>query len=296
MYLDFYKLNRNPFHITPDPAFLFLTASHQEAAASISYGVAEKKGFIAITGEVGVGKTTILRSYLQGLDPARNKVIYIFNTALSFQQLLKQICLELGIEFGREDAQDLVNRIFRALVRDYREQLNVLLIIDEAQNMPVDTLERLRMLSNLETSEDKLLQIIMVGQPEFDTKLKLPELRQLNQRIAVRARIEPLSPGESRAYMVHRMMKASSFFSQLFTEDAMDAIISRAGGIPRVINILSDNALITGFGYQRNPVGMDIVEEVICDLSGEKPKRLSLWKRLLLFFRPGTNGKKKLSF
>lgn len=293
MYLDFFKLKKNPFHITPDPEFLFMTSSHQEAAASISYGVEEKKGFIAITGEVGVGKTTVLRSYLQRLDPVKNKVIYIFNTALTFEQLLKQICMELGIEYGNEDAHELVNRVFRYLIKEYREKLNVLLIIDEAQNMPVETLERLRMLSNLETSEDKLVQIIMVGQPEFDTKLQLPELRQLRQRVAVRARIEPLSPEESRAYIIHRLMKASSYFSPIFTEEALKTIIEKANGVPRVINILSDNALITAFGYQRNPVDLAIVNEVVGDLNGsQRPRRISFWKRIFSFilFRRHARG------
>ncbi|MFZ2446277.1 MAG: AAA family ATPase [Syntrophobacteraceae bacterium] len=263
---------------------MFLTSSHKEAAASISYGIEQRKGFIAITGEVGVGKTTILRSYLRMLDPEKNKVIYIFNTSLTFQQLLKQIFFELGFAVGNEDDHELVNRLFRFLIKEYREKFNILLIIDEAQNMPIPTLERLRMLSNLETAEDKLLQIVMVGQPEFDVTLDKPELRQLKQRIAVRARIAPLSPEESRAYILHRLMKASSFFSPIFTEGALDLIISKANGIPRVINILCDNALITAFGYQRNPVDPGVVREVVADINGsERPKRASLWHRILWF-------------
>ncbi|MGA2401109.1 MAG: AAA family ATPase [Syntrophobacteraceae bacterium] len=275
MYLNFYKLEKHPFHITPDPEFLFLSASHREAISSIVYGIEQRKGFIAITGEVGVGKTTILRSYLQQIDPNKFKIIYIFNTALSFHQLLKQIVFELGIPVANEDAYELVNRLFQYIIREYNKKQSIIFIIDEAQNMPTDTLERLRLLSNLETAEDKLLQIILVGQPELETKLEMPELRQLKQRIAVYGRINPLGPDESMAYIVHRLMKASTFYSPIFTQDAMNIIIEEARGIPRVINILCDNALITGLGYQRNPIDSAIVEEVVADINGGKPRQVS---------------------
>lgn len=269
MYLDFYKLEKNPFHITPDPEFLFLSASHREAIASIIYGIEERKGFIAITGEVGVGKTTILRAYLKQIDPTNFKIIYIFNSAVSFNQLLKQILQELGIAVPDEDDYERVNRLFQFIVKKYNKKQCVVFIIDEAQNMPIDTLERLRLLSNLETAEEKLLQIILVGQPELAEKLKMPELRQLEQRIAVHGRISPLTHDEGVAYIIHRLMKASSIYSAVFTQDAMNMIVERAHGVPRVINILCDNSLVTGLGYQRNPIDVAIVKEVIGDMGCE---------------------------
>ena len=271
MYLDFYKLEKNPFHITPDPEFLFLSASHREAIASIIYGIEERKGFIAITGEVGVGKTTVLRAYLRQIDPKKFKIIYMFNSAVNFDQLLKQILVEFGIPVREEDEYERVNRLFQFIVNRFNKHQCVVIIIDEAQNMPVDTLERLRLLSNLETAEDKLLQIILVGQPELEKKLEMPELRQLDQRIAVHGRINPLTHDEGLAYIAHRLMKSSSVYSPVFTQEAMNTIVDEAKGIPRVINILCDNALVTGLGYQRNPVDGAIVREVVSDMNRYKP-------------------------
>ncbi len=277
MYLDFYRFKKNPFHITPDPEFLFLSESHKEASASLIYGIEERKGFIAITGEIGVGKTTILRAYLENADTEKLKVVYIFNAVLPFESLLRQIFNELGLVAAEgEGVPELVNNLHRFLIEEYKHDRNVVLIIDEAQNMPVETLENLRMLSNLETSKDKLVQIVMVGQPEFERRLELPELRQLRQRIAIRCRIKPLNRDESLAYLQHRLMKASSFHNQVFTKGALKRIVEEAEGFPRLINILCDNALITGFGYQRNPVGEKIIKEVIADFrgGGRKPRRI----------------------
>ncbi len=278
MYLDYYRFKKNPFHITPDPEFLFLSESHKEASAALIYGIEERKGFIAITGEIGVGKTTILRAYLENADTEKLKVVYIFNAVLPFESLLRQIFSELGLVAGEgAGVPELVNHLHRFLIEEYKNDRNVVLIIDEAQNMPVETLENLRMLSNLETSKDKLVQIIMVGQPEFERRLEMEELRQLKQRIAIRCRIKPLNRDESFAYIQHRLMKASFFHNQVFTKGALKKIIGEARGFPRLINILCDNALITGFGYQRNPVGEKIVKEVIADFRGRefKSRRIS---------------------
>jgi general secretion pathway protein A len=276
MYLDFYKFKKGPFHITPDPEFLFLSESHKEASASLIYGIEERKGFIAITGEIGVGKTTILRAYLEGADPEKLKVVYIFNAALSFESLLKQIFNELGLAAEQgAGVPELVNQLHRFLIEEYKNDRNVALIIDEAQNMPIETLENLRMLSNLETSKDKLVQIVMVGQPEFERKLELTELRQLKQRIAIRCLIKPLNLEESLAYIQHRLMRGSSFHNQVFTKGALKRILDEAKGFPRLINILCDNALITGFGYQCNPVTEKIAKEVISDFRGRKLRRIS---------------------
>jgi general secretion pathway protein A len=274
MYLRFFKFRKRPFHITPDPEFLFLSPNHKEAFASILYGIGARKGFIAITGEVGVGKTTIVRSYLDRTDPRKTRIAYIFNPALSFQKLLKQVLLELGIPIADEEPSELVNSLHHYLIEEYKNERNVVLIIDEAQNMPIETLEHLRMLSNLETSRDKLIQVILVGQPEFESMLDLPELRQLKQRIAIHSRMGPLSSSESLAYIQHRLNKASSFYNPVFTEDALKEIVKEAKGIQRTINVISDNALITAFGYQQKPVNVKIIKEVIADLHGARPAAL----------------------
>lgn len=278
MYRRFFKFRKRPFHITPDPEFLFLSPSHKEAFASILYGIGARKGFIAITGEVGVGKTTIVRSYLDRTDPKKTRIAYIFNPALSFPKLLKQVLLELGIPITDGEPPELVNSLHHYLIDEYKNDRNVVLIIDEAQNMPIETLENLRMLSNLETSRDKLIQIILVGQPEFESMLDLPELRQLKQRIAIHSRMGPLSSTESLAYIQHRLNKASSFYNPVFTEDALKEIVKEARGIQRTINVISDNALITAFGYQQNPVNAKIIKEVIADLNGARPAVPLRWR------------------
>lgn len=276
MYLSFYHLKQEPFHITPDPEFLYLSPSHREALAAIIYGIEQKKGFVAIIGAVGVGKTTILRSYLETADKKRLKTIYIFNARLTFEGLLKTIYEELGLPIETTDTVEMVNRLFQVLVDHYAQGNSVILVIDEAQNMPVETLESLRMLSNLETPKDKLIQIVLVGQSEFEETLNLSQLRQLKQRIAIRSTILPLTKTESLEYIRHRLHRAGGKTGEIFTPSALDAVIKKANGIPRVINILCDNALITGFGYQRKPIGADIVREVIADFDGKK-KRFS-WK------------------
>jgi general secretion pathway protein A len=278
VYLDFYRLKRNPFHITPDPEFFFQSPSHREAWASIIYGIEERKGFVAITGEVGSGKTTVLRTYLEGKHKKNLNTVYIFNANLSFYELLKLLFRELTIPEMAGSIPEMVERLHFALIEEYKKNHTVVLVIDEAQNMPIDTLENLRMLSNLETSKDKLIQIVMVGQPEFDRLLDLNELRQLRQRIAIRSEIKPLSQKEGIAYIAHRLKKAGQDGAAIFSEAAAKRIISEAGGIPRLINIICDNALITGFGYQKKPITPRIVKEVVSDL--KITKRRSLLSRL----------------
>jgi general secretion pathway protein A len=277
MYLSFYNLKKQPFHITPDPEFLYLSPSHKEAMAGIIYGIEERKGFVAITGAVGVGKTTILRSYLERADRSHLKIIYIFNARLTFEGLVRTIYQELGLRIESDDVLEMVNRLYEVLIEEYKQGNTVVMVIDEAQNMPVDTLEDLRMLSNLETSKDKLIQIVLVGQPEFEDELSLNRLRQLKQRLAVRSRILPLTKEESLEYIKFRLQRAGSNGDQVFTTSALKTIIKSASGIPRVINILCDNALITGFGYQRKPVSVKIAKEILNDLSDSKSKSFTRW-------------------
>jgi general secretion pathway protein A len=278
VYLKYYNLKKEPFHITPDPEFLYLSPSHKEALAAIIYGIEQKKGFVAIIGDVGVGKTTILRSYLDSAERKHLKIIYVFNARLTFEGLLKTIFQDLEIESPSSDPMEMVNKLYEVLIEEYKQGNSVVLVIDEAQNMPIETLENLRMLSNLETSKDKLIQIVLVGQNEFEESLNLNRLRQLKQRIAIRSRILPLTKTESLDYVKSRLQKAGSNHSSIFTNGALKNIINEANGIPRMINILCDNSLITGFGYQKKPVGVKIVKEVIADFRGNRSQSIVNWK------------------
>ena len=277
MYEKFYKLKRQPFHVTPDPQFLYLSESHKQALASIMYGIEKRKGFVAITGAVGVGKTTIVRAYLEKGTSADLKLIYIFHASVTFTDLVRTIYRELGLDLTATDLVEMVEGLYLALIELYRQGKSVVVIIDEAQNMPMETLENLRMLSNLETATDKLIQVVLVGQTELEELLGKHELRQLNQRIAVRAHIAPLSTQESYAYIEHRLSVAGLDRPTIFKKRALQSIVHEANGIPRTLNILCDNALITGFGYQQNPVTASIAREVVADF-GTTQKRSPVWK------------------
>ena len=274
MYLDFYHLKKAPFHITPDPEFLFLSPSHKAALGALVYGIEERQGFVTLIGEVGLGKTTILRSYLERVDQSQLRPIYIFNSNVSFSDLLKTLCREFGIEVLAEDIADTVNRLHQVLIEEYKQDRNVALIVDEAQHMPIETLEHLRMLSNLETSTQKLIQIVLVGQPEFDAKLNDHALRQLKQRLVIRGTISPLTDEESRDYIIHRLAKVVMVDEPIFTKGALREIIKHAQGTPRVINILCTNALMQGYGYRKRRIATKIIKEVIADYTGKKPQRL----------------------
>ncbi len=280
MYLEFFGLQAKPFHTTPDPYFLYLSSSHKQALGSIIYGVKEKKGFIAVTGEVGLGKTTILRSFLAQGDQASQRIIYLFNPNLSFASVLKKLLRELGHDPIEGGDAEVVDQLHMVLIDEYYKSKTVVLLIDDAQNMPVATLENLRMLSNLETSEDKLIQIVLLGQPELDSLLDRYELRQIRQRIALRATIRPLSLKESHQYIRHRLNKAGGEGKAIFTKGALKRIIRAANGIPRRLNILCDNALVTALGYQKNPVTDRIAKEVVNDLTGKSSH--ALWKLIPL--------------
>lgn len=282
MYLKYFQLDKPPFHITPDPEFLYSSPSHREALASVIYGVEQRKGFIAIIGEVGVGKTTVLRTYLERADKERQRIIYLFNANLTFKSLIRTLCTELGLSSETEDYFELVPRLHEALIEEYRKGRNVVLIIDEAQNMPIETLENLRMLSNLETTKDKLLQIVLCGQIELDYMLNLHQLRQLAQRIVVRAVISPLTSEESVEYIRHRLARAGCKRRIPFTKMAIKAIVRHARGIPRIINILCDNALITAFGYRQEKVTANIAKEVIIDRKRKKGFAFPRWAVALL--------------
>jgi len=271
MYLNFFELKKEPFQITPDPSFLYLSHGHREALASIVYGVEKKKGFILIVGAVGVGKTTILRAYLEKTEKTKIKIIYIFDSNISYHNLLRHIFRELGIAPDSDEVCQLLNQLHKFLIDEYKGGKNIILLIDEAQNMPADTLENLRMLSNLETATEKLIQIVFSAQPEFEKTLNMDELRQLKQRIAVKAIIAPLSRKEGLLYINHRLKKASDKDTIIFTRRALQEIVRCSEGIPRVINVLCDNCLISAFGYGKRRVSLGVVREIVRDFGIRRP-------------------------
>ena len=268
MYIQFYGFTKEPFQTTPDIDFLFLSPSHKEALACIEYGIRQRKGFIVITGEVGVGKTMILRSYLNKVDANKQKTIYILDPRVSFDSLLTTILKELSVEPVAGPATQKLNQLHEVLIAEYRNDHTVVLVIDEAQNIPIETLESIRMLSNLETATEKLIQMVLVGQPELDALLNRYELRQVRERIVLRARIAPLTKTESEDYIDHRLSLVRREPRAVFSKQALDRIVKSANGIPRRLNILCDSALITGFGYQQAIISGKIAKEAIADFNG----------------------------
>jgi general secretion pathway protein A len=278
MYLDFYRMSKAPFQTTPDPGFFYMSPAHREALAAIMYGIQQRKGFLAVTGEVGVGKTTVLRTYLSQAGSPKDKTIYLLNPNLTFPELLTSVLRELDVDPRGLHEAAMVDVLHERLVFEYQAGRNVVLLVDEAQNVPLKTLELLRMLSNLETATDKLLQIVLVGQPELDELLQLQSLRQLNQRIAVKARIRTLTEKESAEYVAHRLAQAGVTRGWIFNDEALRLIVRYGEGIPRRINVICDNALITGLGYQAMPVSGKIVREVLRDMDGGRSwKNWRLW-------------------
>jgi general secretion pathway protein A len=262
VYLAFYGLQEKPFGVTPDPRFLYLAPSHREALAQLVYGIQEKKGFLVLTGEVGTGKTTLLHALLRRLD-AHTATAFIFNSTLPFEALLEYALEDFGIsKAGESHAQRLI-ALNTFLIERRRAGQNTVLIIDEAQNLLPETLEQVRLLSNFETSTDKLLQILLVGQPELGERLALPGLRQLRQRISLRCRIHPLTADETAEYIRVRLRIAGGRDSGLFTPDAIARISAHAGGTPRIVNALCDHALLIGYADQQRRIDRRIADDAI---------------------------------
>jgi len=280
MYAPFYNLIEEPFPVTPDPKYLFLSDSHKEALATIVYGIDNRRGFIAIVGEVGTGKTTILRAYLDAIEKSDFTVIYVFNPEMTFKELVLLLASELGVPPPLDKFSNtmLISAVQRALIREYNENRTVILVIDEAQNIPVSTLESLRMLSNIETKKAKLLQVVLAGQPELEQLIGRHELRQLKQRIAVKATIKPLSDKDSRRYIEERIKAVSLDKRVIFRDAALTKIIKFAGGIPRSINIACDTALINGYGHGARRITKNIANEAIESLQGPAKSPSSYWR------------------
>ena len=270
MYNRFFGFAADPFRVNPDPRFLYMSEGHAEALATLVYAVRERKGFITLTGEAGTGKTTILNALLAKLGPTV-QTAYIFNTALEVEDLFAIVFEELELEpiepFRKSAA---LSRLNHYLIDRLTNGLQTLLIVDEAQNLSEALLEEIRMLSNLETPQSKLLQIMLVGQPELGEKLAQPRLRQLRQRVELRHSIRPLHAQETMAYMRERQRVAGHPRGDAFTVAAERAVYRFSGGIPRVINVLCDNALIVGFSRQSARVSAEMVEEAARDLGLEE--------------------------
>ncbi len=268
MYAHFYHLTESPFNLTPDPKFQYVNESTREALASILYGIKSRKGFITLIGEAGTGKTTLLKRVLDEIE-GETVAVFVFNPGVSFDELLEYICTELGVSTDGRRRLTLLERLNRYLLKQLTEDRNVVVMIDEAQTMDDSVLEELRLLSNLETSKEKILQILLSGQPELDDKLKRPGLRQLRQRVGVRATLKPMRANEIGAYVATRLRSAGASRADLFTQGALASVWRAAQGIPRVINVICDNAMMIAFAEGRDRITAAVMRAAIRDLNGE---------------------------
>jgi len=281
MYESFYGLKENPFEVVPNPDYIYLGKNHQEALANLLYGVRTKKGFIVITGEVGTGKTTLIHYLLDKLNGNdQTKTAFLFNPKLTPNDFIQYILKDLGVRVQGQTKGEYLHELHRYLLNAYRDEKRVVLILDEAHGLNPELLEEVRLLSNLETSKSKLIQIVLVGQPELDKTLSQPAFRQLRQRINMRYDLPPLSRKETKEYIEKRLRVAGAR-EPLFTKEAIQEIYKKSGGIPRSINILCDNALLNGFALYQKVVDVTSVREVAKDLKFGKQSR-KIWTLLLL--------------
>ncbi len=266
MYKQFFGLSRNPFEISPDPFFYHPTPRHNEALANLHYGVGRRKGFIAITGEVGTGKTLLVRCLLAELRKNNIAFAYVFNPLLSSIEFFQYIMADLGLPYSGRTKTEMLLDLNRFLIQRHARGLITALVVDEAQALRPDLLEEIRLLTNLETSQQKLLQIVLMGQPELEIQLDSPELRQLKQRVALRCQLLPLDKEQTRTYVLARLERAGApHDSGVFSEDALEQVFEYSRGIPRIINNLCENALVSDFARQQKVVSADIIAEVAAD-------------------------------
>lgn len=284
MYTDYFGFREKPFGVTPDPRFFFTNPCYQEAYASLLYGIHERRGFIVLTGEVGTGKTTLLRRLMAHME-SNVQFVFFYNTTLTFEELLDFMCEELALPIKQAGKLHKIRALNQLLMEQLARAGTVALLIDEAQNLEEEALENLRLLSNLETAGEKLLQIVLVGQPELEAKLARPELRQLKQRIAIQCRLERLAAEEVGPFINYRLSVVGYKRHQLFTPDAVEEIAYYSKGFPRLINILCDNALLIAYAMSRKSVTGEIVAEAAIDLRFESRER----------GRPGTGESRPLS-
>ena len=262
MYNNFYGFKENPFNLTPNSRFFYPSDKHVEALDSLAYAINQRKGFVVITGEIGSGKTTVCRTLLSRLDK-HTQVALVTNTHLSSKDLLMTVMEDFGIEFQLGSKSKLLSQLNTYLIEQLQLDNNVVLIIDEAQNLKPSVLEEIRMLSNLETETEKLIQIILLGQPELKQKLALNRLEQLRQRISIYFHLSPLTKEESKKYVLHRLKVAGESEREYMTEQALNMIYQFSKGVPRLINQICDNAFLTGYVKEASVIDENILKEVI---------------------------------
>jgi general secretion pathway protein A len=262
MYKSFFGLKENPFNVNPDPRFLFLTKEIEEALTGLMYGIQTRKGFITLTGEVGTGKTTLINRLLDWLHHRRARTAFLFNSRMNTSQLIDFILAEFDIHCESKSKSQQLMKLNHWLLDRYRNGETVVLIIDEAQNLTYPVMEEVRLLTNLETSTEKLLQIILSGQPELEEKLKLPQLRQLRQRIMLRCKTAPLSKEQTHEYITDRLKTAGASGEPIFSSRSMDTVHLYSMGIPRVVNLLCEHSLVNSFVDQQRPIQPKVVEEI----------------------------------
>jgi len=265
MYKEFFGLRANPFNVNPDPRYLFLTRHTEEALACLTYGIQSRKGFVLLTGEVGTGKTTLINKLLEWLRLQQVATAFVFNSRMNVPQFLDYMMVDFGIPCDSRSKSQILQRLYNWLLDRYRAGETAVLIVDEAQNLTDEVLEEIRMLTNLETFTEKLLQIVLVGQPELETKLKQPQLRQLRQRLTLRAKTHPLTIEESKAYVQQRLRIAGSDGRMIFDPEALAEIHKYSMGIPRVVNLLCEHCLVSAFVDQKATISAQIVDAVATD-------------------------------
>jgi len=275
MYEKFYNFTEKPFNTTPDTKFFFPSPKHSEALNSLIYAVSERKGFVVITGEIGAGKTTVCRAMLNKVD-ANTKIALITNTHLTCKELIAEILEELEVDYKPGTKQKLLSQLNAYLISQLAADINVVLIIDEAQNLTPTVLEEVRMLSNLETEKDKLIQIILLGQPQLKAKLQNPRLEQFKQRIALYYHLQALTLTETQEYIIHRIKLVSENGADYFTPEAVNLIHSYSGGIPRLVNLLCDSALLSGYVSDIRRINEQIIQEVIKERDFNNNELMSL--------------------
>ena len=262
MYKSFYGLKENPFNVNPDPRFLYMTKQIEESLTGLMYGIQTRKGFITLTGEVGTGKTTLVNRLLDWLHSRQARTAFLFNSRMNSSQLFDFILAEFDIQCDSKSKSQQLMKLNSWLLDRYTNGETVVLIIDEAQNLTYPVLEEIRLLTNLETSTEKLLQIVLSGQPELEEKLKLPQLRQLRQRIMLRCRTKPFLQDQTQEYILERLRIAGASGTPIFSPKAVEAVHMYSMGIPRVINLLCEHSLVNAFADQMRPIQPAIVEEV----------------------------------